>query len=157
MSYNCRLRTCPTPASAGVSGGMGVDRCHFHPLDICTESYFTTTVASAHTHTQTETHTHASSHTSIHTHSHSSSSTSPRASSVWCHFTLVQPTKRGRFLNAKDRQYWYSALSLIVLRVHSVADSATADEHDGEEEEVKVLTKPSHRGLEVSDQHTLLI
>ena len=159
MSYDCRLRTSPTPASAGVT--IGGDRRHYHPLDICTESYFTTTVASAHTltqgHTQIQTtaQTHSATSSSSTTSAQSSPQSSPRASSVWCHFTLVQPTKRGKFLSARDKQYWYSALSLIVLRVPSASITSTADDNGGKEDGVNVMSRPkprlNHRGMEVAD------
>ena len=116
-----------------VVTGVGADRRHHHrhPLDISTESYFTATVEA------------------------SATSTLTHASSTWCHFTLVQPTKRGRFLNAKDRQYWYSALSLVVLRIHSIAAGSTAigENKDGEERGANVATRIDHRGMEVTNPY----
>jgi hypothetical protein len=43
---------------------------------------------------------------------------------TWAYFSLFQRSKRGRHVTAQDRQYWYAALSLLLLRCPDGWDGA---------------------------------
>lgn len=48
---------------------------------------------------------------------------------TWLFLTIIQKTKRGRFITTEDRNYWYSAISFVVLKQDDCENGSIVFDH----------------------------